>query len=221
MHKGDHHHDHSFFQSSESERDWRIVERGIEDSLRDFWLTCCSFASLLLHHQSTKPSKPSNTMSRVGALLVFLVMALVTLALATPVVRLERPEFVPEDEVRLTIESISRSRQVHDGWSVVGKPSRHAIITLTFALKQRNLDQLHTIFTEVSDPDHPNYGMPLLLPRLVWRHTRALAHPSTHTQASSGSRRRSTSSWHRRRPMCSSYRSGSRSDTASRRSTSS
>lgn len=44
------------------------------------------------------------------------------------------------------------------GWRVVGTPSPHKAMDFYIALKQQNLPQLDTLFTEVSDPLHPRYG---------------------------------------------------------------
>jgi len=47
------------------------------------------------------------------------------------------------------------------GWQSQGSFLAGAHIELTFAVRQRNLDQLEQIFHEVSDPDSPRYGQHL------------------------------------------------------------
>jgi tripeptidyl-peptidase-1 len=49
--------------------------------------------------------------------------------------------------------------RVPEGWSNVGKADPETLITLTIALKQRNLAQLEALLMAVSDPKSSQYGM--------------------------------------------------------------
>jgi tripeptidyl-peptidase-1 len=53
----------------------------------------------------------------------------------------------------------------HD-WTIVHPAEKEEFITLVFALQQRNLDVVHNILMEVSDPDHSNYGKHLTFEEL-------------------------------------------------------
>jgi subtilase family serine protease len=65
--------------------------------------------------------------------------------------------FAPEDDIRITIER-PMSQRLPANWSVIGNPAPKTLITLSFALKHQNLDRLHELFTQVSEPTSPKYG---------------------------------------------------------------
>lgn len=50
-----------------------------------------------------------------------------------------------------------------DGWRMSERVGPHVTLKLTFALKQRNLDALESLFWRVSDPDSKEYGQYLSL----------------------------------------------------------
>ncbi|XP_053163655.1 LOW QUALITY PROTEIN: tripeptidyl-peptidase 1 [Hemicordylus capensis] len=65
---------------------------------------------------------------------------------------------------------------VPDGWSLVGRVAPSEPLTLTFALRQKNVGQLAELVQQVSAPDSPQYGRFLSLAEV-----RALVRPSALT----------------------------------------
>jgi Pro-kumamolisin, activation domain len=54
-----------------------------------------------------------------------------------------------------------------DGWQWVGAAPRDGLVHLTLMLKQRNMDELDSIFWAVSTPSSPRYGQYLTMDELV------------------------------------------------------
>lgn len=64
-----------------------------------------------------------------------------------------------------------------EGWVIDERVGPHVPLKLTFALKQRNLDKLESLFMRVSDPDSKEYGKYLALHEVA-----SLITPSDETQ---------------------------------------
>lgn len=63
--------------------------------------------------------------------------------------------------VRLDKYSIEKSEVVvPNGWDRIrsANDAEGDLVTLTIAIKQRNVEELEDIFWKVSDPRHPQYG---------------------------------------------------------------
>lgn len=45
-----------------------------------------------------------------------------------------------------------------EGWSLAGDADSQALLSLTFAVKLRNVDKVQQLFEQVSDPKHAKYG---------------------------------------------------------------
>lgn len=63
---------------------------------------------------------------------------------------------VPADP--FVVHESMASLRVPSGWASQGSAPREQLLELTFAIKQRNTDQLEAALMNAADPDSPNYG---------------------------------------------------------------
>jgi tripeptidyl-peptidase-1 len=57
--------------------------------------------------------------------------------------------------------------RVPSGWVKIGRPAADEKIQLIIAVRQQNTDKLNSIFHQVSDPEHPNYGKHLTIDEIT------------------------------------------------------
>lgn len=62
---------------------------------------------------------------------------------------------------RVALEADVNIAAYQRGWQSAGRADGAAMLEMTFAIKQQNLDQLTNILVEISDPTNPKYGQHL------------------------------------------------------------